>query len=544
MKLKILAISIIFFFIFAACFAIASNESVKRTPVSYEIEEIVKIDVVFDISEETVFDNEELELYTSFRNIGSVGFDLNSSVYIDIFDSEENKKYNTSFTVNESIIRGGDLQEVKSVVIGDDFDYGEHMVNATVDFVAVNSTLNDTDGPEKGMVVDELYFSETFVYEEEEVEEEPDPEPEPEPEPSPEPEPIHPDISFVVEKPMQEIVQGRTHTIPYEIKNFGSEIPDFQLEIDGISEDFYTVEIDDQALKSGESRGLFLKIFSTDMRTGSYDIDLNVVVDDEIVTSTNSYIRIRTSTMDRPVLSRSISIDNTEDKSNVKLRVENLANYSFQSIEFTDQIPEHIPFDFEIVDFEPDPSEIFVDERQIVWKFIDFRPGMETEIEYYVDDVLSVDLDYSDWLIEHLTFQRRGLVEKVVIDEIEIEDIMLGDSGQMIINIRNIDENVSEYEFEIEVQEGVEVEPKTKKGNIGVNETKAIYFELKVSEDFDSGAYNVDIMGTIEDEMVLRKEEFEVVERRHRISRSLVFQLLTLMLLMIVLVLYTKKKSN
>lgn len=544
MKLKILTISIIFFFIFAACFAIASNESVKRTPVSYEIEEIVKIDVVFDISEETVFDNEELELYTSFRNIGSVGFDLNSSVYIDIFDSEENKKYNTSFTVNESIIRGGDLQEVKSVVIGDDFDYGEHMVNATVDFVAVNSTLNDTDGPEKGMVVDELYFSETFVYEEEEVEEEPDPEPEPEPEPSPEPEPIHPDISFVVEKPMQEIVQGRTHTIPYEIKNFGSEIPDFQLEIDGISEDFYTVEIDDQALKSGESRGLFLKIFSTDMRTGSYDIDLNVVVDDEIVTSTNSYIRIRTSTMDRPVLSRSISIDNTEDKSNVKLRVENLANYSFQSIEFTDQIPEHIPFDFEIVDFEPDPSEIFVDERQIVWKFIDFRPGMETEIEYYVDDVLSVDLDYSDWLIEHLTFQRRGLVEKVVIDEIEIEDIMLGDSGQMIINIRNIDENVSEYEFEIEVQEGVEVEPKTKKGNIGVNETKAIYFELKVSEDLDSGAYNVDIMGTIEDEMVLRKEEFEVVERRHRISRSLVFQLLTLMLLMIVLVLYTKKKSN
>lgn len=527
---------VIFVFLLLSGFTSAGSPNTTK-PLAFEINEVVVTEVYSQISESTVPEGTKIELYTSFRNVGSSPFYVNSTTTVDVIDNDNgNLEYQGEFDYNDTL----DIGDYKgtSYVLGDDLSPGEYMVNATVVYRAENETLGEDEGLDKG-TKSVLHM----VVVEGEEETEPDrrssgsgaaP-----PDPSEE-------IEFVERVVFKEMVPGEEVSIPMSFKNSGTASASVDLEVDD-QDGWHSIDFTRENIESGEVRGFFLDMdIPMDTESTAKEMEIKALgTQDEVLDSTTLYIRIKSVPEHRPIIKRNVHVDGEQGETYVGMELWNPTDNSYDIVELNERISEEIPVEIDKIDFDPSPKAIYEEEKEVLWSFFEIGPDDSRGFGYGFGKPISVDVDYSQWYTRDISFRRDRLFDDIEVEEVEVKDIEADGLGYTSFLIKNKMDRDIGFEVRPGVPDGWSINPEVKDGVVKAGETEEVEFSIRIRKEVEPGTYVLDYEFLLDGSILRREQEVDVTEEPVFPTLRIILGVAILILSLFVFFLfYRKKKRN
>jgi hypothetical protein len=294
---------------------------------------------------------------------------------------------------------------------------------------------------------------------------------------------------------IEEMRPGETGTSDILFTNVGdANIPQMEVEIEGIPEEWVDVRAGDTELEAGDHSGINMILsVPPGAYPGNYRVT-TVLKGEESEARTFFILRVKPypAELDRPVITRRVVVDTQREVSTVTLKVENAGRF-VRRAEVVEDIPKAVASSINQVDFNVPPSEIIEYDPVVRWAMEDIDFFETRIITYEVSRGLEEYTSYVNWPLKQFNIFYDIILPKkeIVISNIETTTFSPGQAGSILVTVANTEKVPINVTMTLGRPSGWKADPEGLELNFFPLEEKVLNITLVPPKDAVLGVYTI-----------------------------------------------------
>lgn len=327
-------------------------------------------------------------------------------------------------------------------------------------------------------------------------------------------------VQFIKYPVIEEVRPGETITTDIVISNTGDrEITKPTVDVKGVPSDWVELNTPDVALPPAEKKTVNLGFtIPGGAFPGNYLVTTSLK-NGESEAKNFFILRVRAypAQLERPVVTRKVSVDTLKSSSKVTLKVENSGRY-IKRLEVVEDIPKEVAGHVDEIDFTVTPSEIIEADPVVKWRLEDIDYYESRTITYEVPHRLDEYDLLVNWPIKQINtlYEIKEPKESLEIMKVESATLLPGEKGYVNLTLTNNGEVPVSFELSPLLPDGWLHDPSFYHGLLSPGENSIFTFEVTPSESADYGVYAAEFRVDFGDKTIKRDATILIREAQNR----------------------------